>query len=71
MSGKELSDRFRASFIHTRILLTSAYTENAVIHQGVLDEGLALLQKPYTPSALAHKIREILDLPDGLPGNGA
>jgi two-component system, cell cycle sensor histidine kinase and response regulator CckA len=66
MSGKELSDRFRASFSHTRVLFTSAYTENAVIHQGGLDEGVALLQKPFTPSALAHKIREVLDQPDAV-----
>jgi hypothetical protein len=48
---------------HTRILFTSAYTENAIVHQGVLDKGVALLQKPFTPSALAHKLREVLDQP--------
>jgi two-component system, cell cycle sensor histidine kinase and response regulator CckA len=61
MSGKELSDRIRASHPHTRILFTSAYTENAIIHQGVFSKGLALLQKPFTPSALASKLREVLD----------
>ena len=61
MSGKELSDRIRAIYPHTKILFTSAYTENAIIHQGVLNAGFALLQKPFTPSALAHTIREILD----------
>ncbi len=50
MSGKELADRVRASYPHIRILFTSAYTENAIIHQGVLNEGLALLQKPFAPS---------------------
>jgi PAS domain S-box-containing protein len=64
MSGKELADRVRSLFPHTRILFTSAYTENANIHQGVLDNGVALLQKPYTPSALAHKLREVLDQPN-------
>src|SRR6185503_7959304 len=44
MSGKELSDRFRALYPHTRILFTSAYTESAIVHQGVLDKGVALLQ---------------------------
>jgi two-component system, cell cycle sensor histidine kinase and response regulator CckA len=66
MSGKELSDRFRASHPHTRILFTSAYTENAIIHQGVFSKGLALLQKPFTPSALASKLREVLDQPSVL-----
>jgi CheY-like chemotaxis protein len=49
---------------HIRILFTSAYTENAIVHQGVLDKGEALLQKPFTPSALAQKVREVLDQAD-------
>jgi CheY-like chemotaxis protein len=53
----------RALYPHTRILFTSAYTENAIVHQGVLDKGVSLLQKPFTPSALAHKLREVLDQP--------
>ena len=61
MSGKELSDRIRTIYPHTRILFTSAYTENAIVHQGVLNEGVMLLQKPFTPSALANKVREVLD----------
>ena len=69
MSGKELADRVRALYPHTRILFTSAYTENAIVHQGVLDKGVALLQKPFTPSALAHKVREVLDHPS-VPASG-
>jgi PAS domain S-box-containing protein len=61
MSGKELSDRVRVLYPHTRILFTSAYTENSIVHQGVLDPGVALLQKPFTPGALARKVREMLD----------
>ncbi len=63
MSGKELADRLRALRPQTKILFTSAYTENAIVHQGVLDKGVALLQKPFTPSALANKVREVLDQP--------
>jgi PAS domain S-box-containing protein len=63
MNGRELSDRVRALYPHTRILFTSAYTENAIIHQGVLNKGVTLLQKPFTPSALALKVREVLDQP--------
>jgi len=64
MNGKELAERVQALFPHTRILFTSAYTENAIVHQGVLNKGVVLLQKPFTPSALAHKVREVLDQPD-------
>jgi PAS domain S-box-containing protein len=59
--GKELSERVRALHPETRILFTSAYTENAIVHQETLDSGVAILQKPFTPSTLAHKIREVLD----------
>jgi CheY-like chemotaxis protein len=61
MSGKELADRVRMLFPHTKILFTSAYTENAVVNQGVLNKDMALLQKPFTPSALARRLREVLD----------
>jgi PAS domain S-box-containing protein len=61
MSGKELADRVRALHPHTKTLFTSAYTEQAIAHQGVLDEGMTLLQKPFTPSLLAHKLRDALD----------
>ena len=66
MSGKELADRVRALYPHTRILFTSAYTESAIVHQGVLEKGVALLQKPFTPATLAHKLREVMDQP-GVP----
>jgi PAS domain S-box-containing protein len=61
MSGKELADRVCALYPRMKILFTSAYTGNAIVHQGVLDKSVALLQKPFTPSALAHKLREVLE----------
>jgi len=70
MSGKELADRVQSLYPHTRILFTSAYTESAIVHQGVLNKGVALLQKPFTPSALARKVREILDHPAAMATNG-
>jgi len=71
MSGKELADRVQALHPHTKILFTSAYTEGAIVHQGVLNKGVAILQKPFTPSALARKVREILDQPRAaLPAAG-
>jgi CheY-like chemotaxis protein len=61
MSGKELSDRIQSLYPGTKVVFASAYTENAIVHQGVLDDGVVLLQKPFTPSALARKVREVLD----------
>jgi hypothetical protein len=37
------------------------YTDNAIVHHGVLDEGVSFIGKPYSPWALAKKIREVLD----------
>jgi CheY-like chemotaxis protein len=71
MSGKELADRVQSLYPHTRVLFTSAYTESAIVHQGVLNKGVALLQKPFTPSALARKVREILDQPRAPKPDGA
>jgi CheY-like chemotaxis protein len=62
-SGKEFSDRVLELYPKTKILFTSAYTENAIVDQGVLNSGAELLQKPFSPSALAQKVRHILDVP--------
>jgi len=67
MNGSEIAERIRTLNPHTRILFTSAYTANAIFHQGVLNQGVALLQKPFTPSALAQKLRDVLDLPPPRP----
>ena len=64
MNGKDLSDRVRALYPRIRVLFTSGYTENAVVHRGVLDKGVSFLKKPFTPSELANKLREVLDQTD-------
>jgi PAS domain S-box-containing protein len=61
MSDQELADRICALYPHTKILFTSAHTGSAAVHQSVLNKGMALLQKPFTPSTLAHKVRAVLD----------
>jgi hypothetical protein len=44
-----------------KVLYTTGYTRNAIIHNGVLDEGVQLVTKPFTLDQLALKIREVLD----------
>jgi hypothetical protein len=43
------------------VLFTSGYTGDTVTHQGILDPGVHLLEKPFTPDGLARKVREVLD----------
>ena len=63
MSGKELADRVESLYPHTRILFTSAYTETAIVHQGVLNKGVALLQKGDKPSAKKELLTALADKP--------
>ena len=60
MNGRELADRARAAHPSLKVLFTSGYTENAIIHHGRLDAGVALLSKPYTLIELATKVRRVL-----------
>ena len=63
MSGRELANRLTPIHPETRVLFTSGYTDNAIVHHGVLDEGVSFIGKPYSHSALARKVREVLDSP--------
>jgi signal transduction histidine kinase/CheY-like chemotaxis protein len=66
MSGKALCDQIMSQRPHTKVLLMSGYTDDALAHHGVLDEGLSFLQKPFSPAELTRKVRDVLDAP-GLP----
>ncbi|MEO8431282.1 MAG: PAS domain S-box protein [Acidobacteriota bacterium] len=60
ISGRELADELLASRPGLRVLFMSGYTDDAAVRQGILVPGMAFLQKPFTPSKLAHKVRETL-----------
>jgi CheY-like chemotaxis protein len=60
MSGRELVKRLAEKRPETKVLYLSGYTEDAIIHQGVLEPGTAFLQKPFTLQTLSRKVREVL-----------
>ena len=61
MRGPELAVRVEQRWPGIKVLYMSGYTTDAIVHQGVLDEGLFFLQKPFTPAELVAKVREVLD----------
>ena len=68
MSGREVGRRLAAGRPGMRVLYVSGYADDLIVSHGVLEPGLSFLQKPFTPEALARRVREVLDAPAQLRG---
>jgi PAS domain S-box-containing protein len=65
LSGRQLAAAAKTHLPALKVLYTSGYTENSIVHQGRLDAGVYLLSKPYQKPDLAQKLREVLDSSPG------
>jgi signal transduction histidine kinase/ActR/RegA family two-component response regulator len=63
VNGRALADAARSAQPGVRVLFTTGYTRNAILHKGVLDHGVHFIAKPFSLTALAAKIREVLEAP--------
>ncbi len=61
ISGKALAEQLTQTKPNLKVLFMSGYTDDAIMRHGVLDPGIAFLQKPFNPTALIRKVRTVLD----------
>jgi two-component system, cell cycle sensor histidine kinase and response regulator CckA len=69
MNGNELAKRLSLHHPETEVLYMSGYTDNAIVHHGVLEAGTFFIQKPFMPRILMKKVREVLDSRSKIAGN--
>jgi PAS domain S-box-containing protein len=67
MNGRQLAEKAQDRRPSLKVLFTTGYTRNAIVHQGRLDAGVAMIQKPTTQEGLASRIRDLLDTPPSSP----
>ena len=62
MSGRELADMLVKTHPKMKVLFMSGYTDDAIQHHGVLDPGIAFIEKPFSQVSLTARIREVLSV---------
>ncbi len=62
MNGRDLAGQIRALYPDIRLLFMSGYTANVIAHQGILDDGVAFIQKPFSTADMTVKVRKLLDM---------
>lgn len=60
-NGKELYDQVKISYPEIKVLYMSGYTDDVIVHHGILEEGISFIQKPFSVRTLLQKVREVLD----------
>jgi FixJ family two-component response regulator len=63
LNGREVARRLVVQRPGIKVLYLSGYTDDAIVHHGILEPGVAFLQKPFAPAVLGRKVREVLDSP--------
>jgi signal transduction histidine kinase/ActR/RegA family two-component response regulator len=61
ISGTQVVTHLTTKYKNLKVLYMSGYTDDAIVHHGVLDAGVNFIQKPFTPDSISRKVREVLD----------